>query len=266
LIDCGLKVIERPTLLRTQQKNAERERDRFCRRRPPAGIRTVSVGYPVQRVNALGSILAAMCAHTGCDYRQADFRLPIPPGWHARAAALIAQWRPSKPIMIYRPLVDRTEWGGCSARNPDADHYAELFDAISSKFFVVSVADLVPGREWISGRARVADVELHRGELDFETMAALFARAALIFAAPGFAVLLAQAVEVPSVCVYGGFEHPRSNAGGARFAPYLPIVPINPCACWRHGHACNKRIDMPRALHALKEFADGAADRPAIVA
>lgn len=267
LIAAGLKVIARPSTLRTQAKNAAREAAAFYRGPPPPPrSRAMTISYAPREVNARGSVLAAMCFATGCDYGSSDFRLPVPAAWNAKASALIAEWRPAKPIMIYRPLVERKEWTGCGSRNPDFGHYAELFDAIRDRFFVVSLADLVPGVEWITGRPIAADITLHGGELDFETLAALTARAALVFAAPGFAVVLAQAVRTPSVCVYGGYEPPTTFNAGARWSPYLPVVPIRPCACWRHGHACDKRIDMAVALANLERFVHGASASPAIVA
>jgi len=267
LVAQGLRIVQRPTQLRTQTKNAAREAAQFHSGGPPPRTRAIQVTYAPREVNTRGSVLAAMCHVTGCDYATADFRLPVPPAWQAKAAGLIAQWRPDRPIMIYRPLVERKEWTGCGARNPDLNHYADLFDAIRDRFFVVSIADLVPGIEWMTSKPRTAEVTLHAGELDFETLAALMAQAGLVFASPGFAVVLAQAVGTPAVCVYGGYEPPHTFAAGARHSSYLPIAPIRPCACWRHGHSCNKRIDMPAALASLRRFVDAIpADNRAVVA
>jgi len=266
LIGAGLKVVQRQTVLRTQAKNAAREAGRFHRGGPPPRTQAQQIAYTPRDVNARGSVLAAMCHAAGRDYDRADFRMPVPAAWRAKASALLVQLRPPRPVMVYRPLVERSEWTGCGSRNPDFGHYAQLFDSIRDQFFVVSIADLEPGKEWLTGQPRVADITLHRGELDFETLAGLTAQAGLVFTSPGFAVILAQAVGTPSVCVYGGYESPRTFEAGGRYVPYLPIAPIRPCACWRHGHACDKRIDMPAALANIRSFVNDIAASSAIVA
>jgi ADP-heptose:LPS heptosyltransferase len=223
--------------------------------RPPQHRQTLTVWYHASDVREQGSVLAGMCRVSGCDYQRADFRLPIPAEWQAKASALIEHWKPTKPIMIHRPLIVRSEWGGCAKRNPDHAHYAELYEAIRDRFFVVSVADLVSKVEWQVGKDVDVDVKLHGGELPFEALAALFSRAALVYASPGFAVPLAQAVETPVICVFGGFENSTSFLGGARYSPYCGIDTVRPCDCWSHNHNCEKRIDMSSALKRVQDFA-----------
>lgn len=247
----GLHLVKPVTRLRTQAKNVRRESDRY-ETAPRIMHRRMRVWYRPEAVRAHSSVLAAMSA--SCGVPVGDFRLPIPPEWAQRADALIHSWGTDKPIMICRPLVERTEWGGCPARNPDHDAYKALFDEVRDRFFVVSIADLEPGKEWMVGRPVDADVEYHRGELEFEVLAALFARAALVYCSPGFAVILAQATETPVVCVFGGYENSSSFSAGARFAPYLGIDPIKPCNCFSHKHDCDKRIDLPSARARITQF------------
>lgn len=263
LIADGLKVIHKATSLRTQAKNAKRERRRFEQSRAPIGARRFDVWYRPADVRRCGSVLGAMMKSVGGDLDQADFRLPIPEAWRAQAATWLRRWRPTKPIMIYRPLVERTEWGGCAARNPDADAYADLFREIRDQFFVVSIADLVRGKEWISGRQVEADAICHYGELEFEALAALTSIAGLVFCSPGFAVILAQSVGTPAICTFGGYENSSSFSAGARFAPYLGIDPIEPCDCFSHDHACQKQIDLAAARSKVRAFAAKAAARAA---
>src|SRR3546814_19914557 len=96
--------------------------------------------------------------------------------------------------MIYRPLVERTEWSGCAARNPDHHAYAELFAAIRNQFFVVSIADLQDVAEWILGNRVNADIQLHRGELGRAPNAPLTQTPGLMISSPGFVVILALSV------------------------------------------------------------------------
>lgn len=245
LIAQGLKVINRPVRLRTQTKNAKREFDRFTKDTPPAGAPMLSITYRPDAVRARGSVLAAMCAAAGVDFAGADFRLPIPTEWDHQARTIKVPHPVRKPLMILRPLHERREWGGCRTRNADPAAYAALYAAIRERFFVVSIADLEPGEEWLTEPRLRADVELHAGELTFEAMAALFARAALVFTSGGFAVILAQAVGTPAICVGGGYERCSvSYSAGARFAPCLFVEPIAPCDCFRHDCACSKAIDL----------------------
>src|SRR5579859_1500125 len=152
LIGNGLKVIRKATPLRTQNKNAEREAKLFSPVLPPPSAKQMQVWYKPEEVRAKGSVLAAMCSATGCDIGIADFRLPPPRAWLDRADALIATWKTAKPILIYRPLVERKEWSGCAARNPDHAGYAALFRSLKDRFFVVSLADLLIEKDPRTGR------------------------------------------------------------------------------------------------------------------
>lgn len=266
LIQSGLKVVGKKTSLRTQTKNALRESHLFSRVSPPPSAKRMQVSYSPAIVRQKRSVLAAMCALTGCDYEKADFRLPIPQAWQAKAQTWLDRWKPTKPLLIYRPLVERpSDWGGCKARNPDFRAYADLFNAIRKNFFVVSLADLAPTKEWMVGFPVYADAICHQGELDFETMAALFKRASLVYSSPGFAVVLSQAIGTPVAAVFGGYERAYSFSAGARYSPYLGVEPKRPCDCFQHNHSCNKDIDLARASEQLKAFAETAA-RSAIAA
>lgn len=252
----GLRlVLVRPaaTTLRTQAKNVLREASQYQCLKAPRQVRMVRTWYRGEDVRREGSILAAMVRSAGCSM-PADFRLPVPQPWLETIDAYIRMWAPTKPIMLYRPLVERTEWAGCAGRNPDERAYQELFQAIRHHFFVISVADLVPGKEWLVQRPTTVDVELHGGELSFELLAALAKRSAMVFCSAGFAPILAQAVGTPVVCVFGGHESSMTIKDGATFAPTLGIDPMVPCNCFDHQHAHHKEIDMFRATERLDNF------------
>jgi hypothetical protein len=257
LIADGLKVVHKHTSLRTQAKNARREASLFHRHRP-VGARARKVWYAPREVRACGGVLAAMCRNCDVSYDKADFRLPIKPEWIAAARNAVPT---DRPILVYRPLVERTEWNGCAARNPDADAYNALFQGIREKFHVVSIADLVPGVEWVTSRPMSPDQEFHHGELPFETLAGLFSIAAMAYTAPGFAVILAQAVETPVCAVFGSYEASYSFSGGARYSPYLGIDPIIPCDDFRHDNTKDKTIDVAKAKSRLAVFANEAIER-----
>ena len=261
LIANGLHVLNRPTPLRTQRKNAQREAALF-EKSIPDGIKakTIELPYRPERVRALGTVLAAMCEVWQCDYTSADFRLPVPSEWLGRLENKL-KWRETpKPILIYRPLTIRPEWRGAERRNPDFGAYSELFGLIRERFFVVSVADVENGKEWIVGSHPAdIDVRFEKGELTFEELAALFSVAKMIFTSPGFPVVLAQAVSTPVFALFGGYEDHRSFLGGARYSPYLGIDPIDPCRCFSHGHRCKKQVDIETAKTRLLKFVEAHA-------
>lgn len=257
LIEQGLKVVHKPTSLRTQAKNAKREEALFHKVRPQ-NCRTRKVWYAPHEVRAAGGVLAAMCRNCDVPYETADFRLPVKPEWVAAAKSVV---QTDRPILVYRPLVERTEWNGCAARNPDRDAYDALFQSIRDRFHVVSIADLVPNVEWISGHRIEADQKFHHGELPFETLAGLFSIAAMAYTAPGFAVILAQAVGLPVAAVFGSYEASYSFSGGARYSPYLGIDPIVPCDDFKHDNTKDKTIDVPKAKSRLEIFAAEAIER-----
>lgn len=267
LIADGLRVVRKETKLRTQGKNAAREAAAFAGQSVPGVARRVNVWYPPQRVRATGSVLAAMCESSGCDVRTADFRLPVPTVWRDAIAARLASYRIDKPIMLYRPLVDRpSDWTGCNARNPDYATYAELYRSVRDRFCVVSVADLVAGKEWMVGEDVGADITFHAGELSFEELAALTEMSALVFCSPGFAAVLAQAVGTPVACIFGGYEKSSFFFAGAKSAPVLGVDPIHACDCFKHDHACNKTIDLTLARPRLAAFAAVAAEARPVAA
>jgi hypothetical protein len=258
LVGDRLRLISKGSPLRTQAANAVREKSLFTTDPVPGDRRMLKVFYSPTEVRECGSVLGAMLACTTRFAGSLDFRLPIHPAWRESAASLIDRLRPDRPILIYRPLVARNEWGGWAARNPDHDAYAALFGFIRERFFVISLADLVPDVEWIVGKPVQADAVFHKGELDVGTMAALISMSAMTFCAPGFAVPLSQAVGTPVACVFGGYENSKSFSYGARFSQYLGIDPIHSCQCFQHRHYCQKDIDIPAARIKLERFARNA--------
>jgi hypothetical protein len=252
LIGQGLKISRLPRL-----KPRIRETTIVQEAPLPRNASVIQMTYGKPQIDRHGSILAAQFACAGLKMpERPDFSLPVPEAWRSAARILIATWPlRGKPLLIYRPIVLNTTWC-CPARSPDPDAYAALFAEISEKFFVVSLANLAEGQEWIVGPEQEVDVRLHRDELDFETMAGLYAEASIVFANPGNATIFAQAVGTPSITIFGGHESFRTtNSAGAHLAPTLAIEPINPCECHARTHDCDKRIDVEAAKAKVREFA-----------
>jgi hypothetical protein len=271
LIEQGLKLKFKGTSLHAQARTIRNEQAKYpgayTNEEPPLGTPRHRLWYNKPDIDKFGSITEAMFGVLGIDRPDyIDFTLPIPDDWKERAEKISARWnRGGKPLMLFRPTVLRKEWDSAS-RNPDIDIYNNLYKEIRSKFFVVSVADLLPGIEWIVGNEMDADIKLHKGELDFETMAALFKQANMVFSAAGFSPVLAQAVGTRNVIVYGGRESFRTTErAGAHLAPTLGIDPINPCDCHWHKHDCDKRIDYGVARAKLWGFIDGMITNPRVL-
>jgi hypothetical protein len=248
-----------PWMVRNERNNA----GHYCHERLPAGARRILNGYlsvMPDGIKQYGSVLGTM-AHI-CEVPPVDdFRMPIKPEWYVKAHELLRKHAPSKPLLIYRPPMTVLNWRrklitAKVARNPELADNFELISSIREKFFVISLANCT-GFEELAGPRLKADLEFHRGELSFETMAALTSMAALVFCSPGFACVLAQAVGTPSICVFGGFEGKESFSVGAQYAPWLPIEPINPCACWSHGCEHDKKIDVGSAKKKIDAFIAG---------
>lgn len=268
LIPQGLKVIHKDSNLRTQAKNAIRERSAFCRQQPPhpSTREDKQIWYRAKDIRHTGSVLGAMGECLQRPVGEGDFRFPIKDEWQQRFVNEILPKFDTggKPILVYRPLVERTEWSGCNARNPDHYAFRALYSSIRNRFYVVSVADIEPGKEWLAGsqdNAIRADIEFHKGELTVELLATLVKNAAMTLCSPGFAVIMSQAVGTPVCCVFGGYENSISFSAGAKWGPYLGIDPINSCQCFMHHHACDKRINLPEAVRKLQGFTDEAISR-----
>lgn len=260
--DLPVNLLRRATGLRTQLKNTRREDVAYSLVRVPPRATTHRVSYTQPEVKKVGTFLGAMAKTSGVTgVKPHDFRLPIPEEWDLRLQALLDIWRPLKPLLFYRPLVERVEWSGSAARNPDPPAYLALIRAIRKRFFVVSVADLEPGKEWLVGERLDADVVYHDGELPFELLAALAARSSLVFASPGFAIILAQAVGARLVGVFGGHESARFYDHGDQLQHW--VQPVEPCECFSKIHQCRKRIDVDKEAERLVRFIESTDPRSA---
>jgi hypothetical protein len=260
--DLDIKLVKKAVALRTQTKNAARESENAKFSAPPASTtRAIRPRYAGSQVLSTKSktVLEAMCLTCGVDFASADYSLYVPEAWGVewRKSSAYAQWRESgKPLMVYRPLIMRTEWRGSGARNADPISYAKMLASIRDEFFVISVADLVPSREFIVGPKFEADVQFHEGQLTFETLATLFKDANVIFTSSGFAAILGPAVGTPVINIVGGYEHAGAHDTGNKFAPMFSVGPEPGCSCWSSAcrQQCVKSFDTDKAIPKLRAF------------
>ncbi len=264
LAEGDFRVVGRPINLRTQFKNFQRPSEQaLFSPMPPShhvtnSIRMSYVNNACAQTPS-GTITEALfrLAGIGARFHEADFRLPLKPEWEDEAASIMSKWpTEGRPILIYRPLLMRPEWTGSGVRNANIADYRAIADALHEKFFIVSVADLEPTKEWIIGPEFPADMTFHNGDFVFEILAAIFRRANLILTSGGFAAMLGPAVETPTISILGGYEPPTWCGDGAKFSPYLVIAPNPPCFCGSSGcmKPCTKKLDLPAALAAVQAF------------
>jgi hypothetical protein len=249
--------------LHSQDKNSQRESDKFSAMRFGVGMQAMRVAYSGQQVlrSPSKTVLEAMCNATGTSYEEADYRIPVPDSWVELLFATLGGLPKStseKPWLIYRPLVARPEWRGSILRNADPASYYTLFGEIRDRYFVISIADLEAGKEWLAYPEQEikADLTFHHGELVCEALVALFKQSDLVFTSSGFPAILAPAVGTPCISIVGGYEYPGCHDSAARFAPYLSIGPRTSCSCWTSTcrQVCDKSFDLTVARAKIDKF------------
>lgn len=244
--DLEVNFVRPRSTLRTQKKNAQREDFKYLSY--PKGMAEVRPWYHADHINKFGTIMDAM--NHVCGTSGKDFSLPVPKSWKDKASKLI---KTDKPIMFYRPLVERTEWDGCSARNPSVADYHALLMAIREDYYLVSIADLVEGVEWQVSRDVEPDAMFHKGELDFETLAGL-ASMSLVFCSPGFSVILGQSVKTHVVTVFGAYDVPQCFDHGRSKDLFIP--PVEKCQIFQKPRDFDKTIDLDNWISRLRRFSD----------
>lgn len=151
-----------------------------------------------------------------------------------------------KPLAVIRPATIRAEWTN-PARNPRPEYICQIAEALAPTHFVVCVADLEVGKEWLAGHMPVCDLAFMHGELSTMDVLALMASADVLVGGVGFLVPAALALKVPAFVVLGGqgghnapevIVDPRADASRLGWA-----FPANYCRCAEKSHDCPKSID-----------------------
>lgn len=229
-----VKCVRSGTHLRTQEKNELRSRCTFYPV-PGDGIRR-RIGYgPAELVN--GGIIQAFRGQFGVD-GPLLFDLP-------QFNDLLPSIPADGPVAVIRPATVRTEWASAS-RNPDPEYLVRASRLLRRHFYVVSVADIVPGVEWIVGDEPEADLYLHHGEMTLAQLCSLYEHAACVVSPVGFSVPMAVAYKTPLFVVAGGrgghnapdiVTDPAMDLSRTRWA-----IPDNYCMCTRADHDCARHI------------------------
>jgi hypothetical protein len=219
------------------------------------GIRTAT--YLGSDMSGGATVYGAMCAR--CRVPRGDFRMALKAEWLAAADAVLAQVKPCKPLMLARPLLRNHGRRSVALRNPDHRAYARIHAAMRERFHVISVADVRQGEDVVC--AVEADSVFHRGELPVTTVAALMARAALVYTNPGMALVMAAALGRPVIGVFGGYEDAHNYADTVVYGPALLLDPIRPCRCMSDSHDCDKRMDVAEAVKRVRMFCEEVCKR-----
>ena len=229
--DLDLHLVKPNTKLRTQAKNAERSQARWVN--APAGARRVRVAYGPREL-AIGSILDAMRRQSGV--RPGSMDLP----------RFGSPLRPGNPTAIVRPVTERAEWHN-PARNPDPKYLRAAVDELKRRgYYIVSVADLEPGKEWLVGPEPKADLVLHRGQWDVTQLLGAIQAADVVVGGVGWIVPACIAAGTPLYVIHGG--QGGHNHRSKLTAPWMDLSkvgwaePKKMCMCTNMLHRCNKEI------------------------
>lgn len=239
--------VKTQTPLRTQAKNERRAAVTW--HRPPSFNCLRSISYGTREL-AAGSVTQAMERCLPLDGAPYVFDLPedLGPVPDIDTGGL--------PLAIIRPVTARKEWLN-TARNPDPKYIAEAAARLSATHFVLVVADLAEGEEWLVGDLPFCDLALLRGELSTMALLALLRTADVVVGGVGWIVPASIALGVPAWIVCGGngghnapevITDPRQDLSVIGFA-----VPAPYCRCADKSHQCVKTI--PDHTSAFETFA-----------
>lgn len=153
-----------------------------------------------------------------------------------------------RPIALIRPVTERAEWHNAS-RSPRPEYVNAIAARLMDTHYVVAVADLEPGKEWLVGEMPLCDRAFLKGELSVVNLLALMRAADVTVGGVGWIVPAALAMGSRAFIVLGGngghnapefIVDRRADSSRLGFA-----MPRNFCRCAEKHHACNKTIDDP---------------------
>jgi hypothetical protein len=223
------------TRLRTQEKNERRVPPKLWHR-SPSSVLSHKVFYGHSDL-AKGSIYQAMEKALGLDLATLDLDLPPLPAHGIETGG--------KPLAVVRPVTARKEWLN-TARNPLPEYVAYAANRLAATHFVVVLADLHNGQEWLVGDLPVADLVLIRGELSTMQALSLVASADVVVGGVGWIVPASIAARRKAFIILGGqgahngpevITDERLDCSRIGFA-----IPDDYCQCGDKQHNCDKVI------------------------
>lgn len=234
--DLPVRIVLKPSRLRTQAKNVARQRGTF--HPAPVGILRTALRYGHGSLRRFGSITKAIEETLPLNGQPFVFDLPpIGSGW--------ATAKFDRPIAIVRPVTARKEWNN-TARNPLPAYVNQIADSLMSTHRVIAVADLEPSEEWLVGEMPPCHVALVKGELPVLSLLDLIASADVVVGGVGFIVPATIAAKTKAFIIGGGqgahngpavITDSRMDLTRIHFA-----TPEPQCGCGMMSHDCNKII------------------------
>ena len=224
------------TVLRTQNKNMSRQPVGWYKEPPSRDAVELKVQYGSVALQR-GSMYRELSRLFG-GIRPKVFDLP----------RFECSFRSPNPVAVVRPATVRKEWAAVS-RNPKPEYIAQasrmLMDA---GFYVVSIADLEPGVEWLVGEPPPASIQYHRGELPVDQLLGLCQYADVLVGGHGFLTHVALCEKKPMLCILGGFggdnsPHQIADPDFLDVSCVNFLVPDRFCKCTVMSHTgCDKTI------------------------
>jgi len=229
----NVQCVKPETRLRTQRKNARSSAYQWAAEPRDAPVLCVGYGHRELRVGSIPSAMARQFGVSDPVFDLPDFG-PSP-------------IRSRKPVAIVRPVTARKEWLN-TARNPKPEYVAKAAAELRERgYYVVSLADLEAGEEWIVGNPPPADLVWHRGELNVAQMLAAVQQAAVVVGGVGWIVPACISAKVPLYCILGGNlgHNAPEKITDSRMMGLSRVGwawPDRPCRCTDMQHDCKKEI------------------------
>ncbi len=241
--DLNISFVRRETALRTQKKNLDRVSSEVWVDTYPEDCLRISLAYGIRELKN-GSIIKAMESKAGFKLSTTDFSLS---GYGGLPESIRSG---SKPVAVVRPVTVRSEWRN-TARSPLPEYVGYCsYELKKAGYWVVSIADLEDGKEWMIGDDPYCDQKFHHGELGINELIGLIEGASLVVGGVGWIVPACIATKTPLFCILGGqgghnspgvITDQRMDLSMIRFA-----TPDRFCMCTSMLHQCNKRISNIR--------------------
>jgi hypothetical protein len=206
----------------------------------PESAEVRAIRYDWAQLRTQG-ILAQM--ERKADVTLEPFRFDLPPLGPRVSPRAVEDGR---PVAIVRPVATRRDWPN-PARNPDPLYVARAAALlIDAGYYVISVANLLPGIEEPLEPLPPAHERYDRGELGVLSRLTLIRDAALVVGGPGWVVPACLASGTPLLVIGGG--QGGCNGPTALMDSRIPasrvrwILPAPYCDCTSKTHACPKMI------------------------
>lgn len=240
-----VRFLKMATILRTQSENVERTPAGVWSQYP-TGARVIEPRYGTNSVVEGLSLIESFAKAFGLQGVEREYDLPPLP-----ASPINVEL----PIAIVRPVTLRSEWYN-PARNPLAMYVNEIARELMKTHFVISLAYLRQGHEWIVGEAPPCHLDLHHGELNSLQMLALVKAARVAVGGVGWILPASIYARTPVYVVLGG--QGGLNSPDFITSPDMPLsrvgwaTPTNYCHCIDKSHKCDKTIS--ENLDAFKKW------------